>query len=178
MGHILVQRSKKIAWASFTYQHVVQNTHTQTWCHTSGETVIWPARATAGAARKAGPNSFAVMVTQCIGPQQNDRRLRAHGLGFEMHVHTSSLAYQLLTHVCQRFSCSRPTMQRVRWPGCLSCRADKVCGYLSTNRGGTGWKTQRALKATRCSSLRGGGGELGTLKFLTYDSNQFAQNLN
>ena len=31
---------------------MVQNTHTQTWCHTSGETVIWPARATAGAARK------------------------------------------------------------------------------------------------------------------------------
>ena len=52
MDHILVQGSKKLAWASFTYEHVVQNTHTQTWCHTSGETVIWPARATAGAARK------------------------------------------------------------------------------------------------------------------------------
>ena len=48
MDHILVQGSKKLAWASFTYEHVVQNTHTQTWCHTSAETVVWPA----GAARK------------------------------------------------------------------------------------------------------------------------------
>ena len=34
------------------------------------------------------------------------------------------------------------------------------------------------LKVIGCSSLRGGGGELGTIKTLTYGSNKFAQNLN
>ena len=176
MGHILVQGSKKLAWASFRTSmwfkiHILKPGVIQVEKRSYGQPARQPARPGKFQKHRDVPNSFAVMVTQCIGPQQNERRLRAHGLGFGMHVHTSSLAYQLLTHVCQRFSCSRPTMQRVRWPGCLSCRADKVCGYLSTNRGGTGWKTQRALKAIGCSSLRGGGGELDTIKILICGSN-------
>ena len=36
----------------------------------------------------------------------------------------------------------------------------------------------RPLKVIGCSSLRGGGGELGKLKTLTSSSNLFAQNVN
>ena len=41
-----------------------------------------------------------------------------------------------------------------------------------------GASTPYKVKVIGCSSLKGGGGELGTIKTLTYDSNYFAQNLN
>ena len=102
------------------------------------------------------------MATQCIGPQQDERRLRAHRPGFGMNVHTSSLASH--ARVSEVFLIIRPTMQRVGMAGYLSCSFKTAIVYRSAlhveqirptdfsqpTGGGAGWRTYQACDPSPC----------------------------
>ena len=108
------------------------------------------------------PDPFAVIATQCIGPQQDERRLRAHRPGFGMNVHTSSLASH--ARVSEVFLIIRPTMQRVGMAGYLSCSFKTATVYRSAlhveqirptdfsqpTGGGAGWRTYQACDPSPC----------------------------
>ena len=108
------------------------------------------------------PDPFAVIATQCIGPQQDERRLRAHRPGFGMNVPTSSLASH--ARVSEVFLIIRPTMQRVGMAGYLSCSFKTATVYRSAlhveqirptdfsqpTGGGAGWRTYQACDPSPC----------------------------